>query len=79
MPFCFARYFRPDADTWRWAIHSCSATKGLGLKEGMDWLATSVRTTRPTWTKPKPKPLERTEEGKRGNAMPAALGGVPVS
>lgn len=70
---------RSDADTWRWAIHSCSATKGLGLKEGMDWLATSVRKNPPSWAKPKQRPLDGSSGGGRGNAKPAAMGGVPVS
>lgn len=34
---------RPDGHTWRWAVQSCSAKQGLGLKEGMDWLAIAVR------------------------------------
>ncbi|CAN0282367.1 unnamed protein product, partial [Hapterophycus canaliculatus] len=34
---------RTDGNTWKWAVQGCSAKQGLGLKEGMDWLAMAVR------------------------------------
>ncbi|CAM9614271.1 unnamed protein product [Pylaiella littoralis] len=43
---------RPDGKTWKWAVQSCSAKAGVGLKEGMDWLATAVRSKNGTSIRP---------------------------
>lgn len=44
---------RPDGSTWRWTVQSCSAKEGLGLKEGMDWLAKAVRGKNVSPSRPK--------------------------
>eukprot|EP00903_Cladosiphon_okamuranus_P014290 g13272.t1 len=74
---------RPDGDTWKWAVQSCSAKQGLGLKEGMDWLATAVRgKNRPTRSSTSGAPGANDAEGLAPAAAAAAafpVIGAPIS
>eukprot|EP00752_Nemacystus_decipiens_P011993 g10632.t1 len=62
---------RPDGDSWRWAVQSCSAKQGLGVKEGMDWLATAVRGKNPSSAK-----ATRSSSGGGGTAAANELEGL---
>ncbi|CAM9592012.1 unnamed protein product [Ectocarpus sp. 13 AM-2016] len=61
---------RADSSTWRWTVQSCSAKEGLGLKEGMDWLAKAVRGKNVSPSRPKGR-----SRGGRFSKLEGAPGG----
>ena len=57
-------------------MQSCSAKQGLGLKEGMDWLATAVRGKSPSSARPKRSSSSSGGGGGKGTDGSNELGGL---